>query len=70
MTGGIVGGRCGRAGGLNLLLIFLMRLLLLLNLGLLVDVVHPFHVDLDFVILLQFGVVAPTVRRKRCCPCL
>ena len=69
-SGGIVGGRCGRAGRLSLLLIFLRRLLLLLDVGLLLDVVRSLRVDLGFVILLQSEVVAPTVRLKRCCPCL
>jgi hypothetical protein len=67
---GIVGGRCGRAGGLSLWLIFLRRLFLFLNLGLLLDVVRSFHAGLGFVILLQSEVVAPTVRLKRCCLCL
>lgn len=67
---GIAGGRCGRAGGLSLWLIFLRRLLLLLDVGLLLDVVRSLRVDLGFVILLQSEVVAPTVRWKRYCLCL
>jgi hypothetical protein len=70
-TSGIVGGRCERAGGLSLQSNLPRRLLLLPMLSLLVGVgSFLIHVDFDDVLLLRLGVVAPTVRRKRCCLCL